>query len=559
MSTAANPSILRRLGWIEGLVATLLFAGIASFVYEPALRGPLLSDDYLHFGNAPWMEDLDARNVLTILDPRGEPVLRTANWAPVHLLAHLAEHEIFGSYAENTYPYHLVNVIVHGLNATLLAALMMVHGVPLAAALLGALVFLLHPANVEAVAWIFQLKTLLSFSFAFAALLCLARRPAASTLFFVLAILAKPSAAAALAAAIVFEWLRQPVPGEPPRRTRWLFAWGGLLALYALVEIGAFRGTGEYQTAAPLSERALQVVAIVGRYLVIATSSLGASAFHQPARPSSLLDPWFLLGLATLIGLAFVCARALARRHVAAGWLGLAAASYVPVAQIFPFPYPMADRYLYFVLAGLLGALLVTLAPRLGASLASLRERGIAGARTAALGAALGVALSAGYAFHAHARATVWRSADALEQDSATNYPDGVTGQIVRARHALSAGDFEAAVDAIEAAQRLGHDNAMAFLSDPTLQALRGYPRYEALLQDMARRWIDQWERLPDKVPGFGVVDLVIYHLLLGEPEKARERLAEAEAAGPDAIAPHLARQLRVNIEQVEAALGPAG
>jgi hypothetical protein len=215
----------------------------------------------------------------------------------------------------------------------------------------------------------------------------------------------------------------------------------------------------------------------------------------------------------------------------------------------------MADRYLYFVLAGLLGAVLVHFAPRLRADHARLELRefrlplGIVG------GAAIALGRSVGFAVHAHQRAAVWSSPEALENDSAVNYPDGVTGNIVKARRAIAIGDGEAAVDAIEAAVRLGHDNALSYMSDPTLQPLRGYPRFEALLQDMARRWIVQWETIPNKAPGFGVVDLVIYHLLLGEPERARERLAVAEAGGPSAISPEMAKQLREQIDQVEAAL----
>jgi hypothetical protein len=296
------------------------------------------------------------------------------------------------------------------------------------------------------------------------------------------------------------------------------------------------------------------VVAIVGRYLVMSVSSFGASAFHQPALPRSLLDPWLGLGVATLLGLGVICVRALLQRRVAAGWLGLAVASYLPVAQIFPFPYPMADRYLYFVLAGLFGALLVSYAPELRAAQAALQGRGLRAAPAAALGAALALALALGLAARAHGRAAVWSSSEALELDSATNSPDGVTGQIVQARRALASGDFERAVDAIEAAKRLGHENALAYMGDPTLQGLRGHPRYEALLQQMARRWIGQWEKLPNKAPGFGVVDLVIYHLVLGETQQARARLAEAVAAGPAAITPQVVAQLRANIEQVEAA-----
>jgi hypothetical protein len=558
LSTAPRPSTSPGPDWRVWVVTALLFSGVASFVYEPALRGPLVSDDIIVLVDRPWMEDLTLANVLQVLDPSGEPVLATANWAPVHLLVHLVQHEFFGSYVENTYPYHLGNVVVHGVNATLFAALLFAQGVPLAAALLAAAVFLLHPANVEAVAWVFQLKTLLAFAFAFAALLSLVRRPALSTLFFALALLAKPAAGAALAAAIVFEWVRRPASGAAPRRVGWLCAWGGLLVLYGLVEFAAFRGVGEFLDSTPLSERGLSVVAIVGRYLAMATASFGLSVFHQPGPTESPLDPWFLLGLVTLLGLGFLCVRALVRRHPAAGWLGLAVASYAPVAQIFAFRYPIADRYLYFILAGLLGALVVTFAAPIGAALAALRQRSLGAGPRALAGAALVLLMLLGYGAHSHARARVWSSAETIDRDAIANYPEGVVGQLDRARRAVAMGDADTAVKALEALVRLGSDNPMAYLSDPTLQPLRGNPRYEALLRQIARNWLAHYEELPNKAPGFGVVDAVLYYILVGDLDKA-DKLLDETMASPGAVAPQMLEQLRESVRRERAALETSG
>ena len=72
---------------------------------------------------------------------------------------------IFGSV---TLGYHLVNLGVHALNATLLLNLGRRLGWRSAWPL--ALLFLLHPVNVESVAWIFQLKTTLAATFALLAL-----------------------------------------------------------------------------------------------------------------------------------------------------------------------------------------------------------------------------------------------------------------------------------------------------------------------------------------------------------------------------------------------------
>ena len=558
MATAPHPSTPPGPGWRLWVVVALLFSGIASWVFEPALRGPLVSDDLIVLVDRPWMEDFTLANVVEILDPRGEPVLATANWAPVHLLAHLVQRQLFGPFVENNYPHHLTNVVVHGINATLFGALLFAQGVPLAAALLAAAVFLLHPANVEAVAWIFQLKTLLAFTFGFAALLCLVRRPGLSTFFFALAILAKPSAGAVLAAAILFEWVRPAAPGDPPRRTRWLFAWGGLLALYGVVEFAAFRGVGEFLDSTPLSERGLSVVAIVGRYLAMATASYGLSVFHQPGPTESALDPYFLLGLVTLLGLGFLCVRALVRRHPAAGWLGLAVASYAPVAQIFAFRFPIADRYLYFILAGLLGALLVTFTPRLRTASEALSRRRLAAAPRALVGAALVLVVLLGYGARSHARARVWSSTESIDRDAIANYPEGVGGQLDRARRAVAMGDADTAVAALEALVRLGSDNPMAYLTDPALQPLRGNPRYEALLKRMARSWLAHFEQLPNKAPGFGVIDAVLYYILVGDLDKADTLLDEATRA-PGAVPPQTLDQLRESVRRERAALEVPG
>ena len=522
-------------GWREALVAWLAMSGIAFFLYEPALHGPLLSDDFIYFSGRSYMEALTFANVRTILDPFGDPVVLTWNWAPLHLLAHSVLRALFGDFSA-TYPHHVANVVVHGLNATLLLALLARCGVPLAAAAAGALLFLVHPANVESVAWIFQLKTLLAFAFGFGALLCLVRRPALATLLFACGLLVKPSAAAVLAAAIVFEAQRAPAAGDSPRRTGWLVAWGALFLAYALPEFIAFRNTGEFQLPLPVSQRVLGGVAIVGRYAVLALSSIGASSFHQPAPPASPLDPWFALGLVTLLALGAVSLLALVRRHPAAPWLGLAAASYAPVSQVFAFRYPMADRYLYFVLAGALGAALVTLAPRLR------------GRASALAGGAVALALVAAFAARAHERAAVFGSADRFERDAALHYPDGLAGQLARARTALAREDVDGALTALEAAHAQGYRNALVMLRDPDFAALHGQPRFTALAQQMAREWIAQYEALPRKVPD-AQIDLVQYQLLLDQREAALATL-DRLAAMPDRVPPALVQQLRRQLEQ---------
>jgi hypothetical protein len=543
-STAEDAAAPRGLSWRILLVALLAAAGLSVLLLEPALRGPIVSDDVLIFAGVPQVREPSARSLAVILDPRGEPVQVTANWAPVHLLAHMVAIVSFGSPLEDPYPHHVLNGVLHGVNAALLAALLASRGVPALAALLGALLFLVHPANVETAAWISQLKTLLSFTFGFGALLALKQRPLAGTLLFALALLAKPSASAVLAAAIVFEWQRRP---EEPRRAAWLVGWGLLLLLYALPEFVAFRSTGEFRQELAPGPRALQAVAIAGRYVVLALTGVGASTFHQPLPPTSALDPWFWLGLATLLGLAAVSLRALWRGHPAAGWLGLAAAAYLPVAQLFPFRYPMADRYLYFVLPGLLGAALVTLAPRL---------RGASARRALLAFAAVALAASAAFGVQFHRRAGLWASPEGIEVDAAIHYPEGIPGQITLARKLITQGDLAGAIDAVERARARGHSNPSAFLGDPSFQPLLSEPRYVALLQDMTERWLERARQV--QRPGVGHwMGIAQAELFLGRADPAFEALDRAEALA-DPVQREGIRQVRAEWQKAIESGAPA-
>jgi predicted Zn-dependent protease len=163
-----------------------------------------------------------------------------------------------------------------------------------------------------------------------------------------------------------------------------------------------------------------------------------------------------------------------------------------------------------------------------------------------------------GYGAHANARARVWRSAEAVDRDAIANYPEGVAGQLDRARRAVGMGDTDTAMDALEALVRLGSDNPMAYLTDPALQPLRGNPRYEALLRQIARKWLDHYEQLPNKAPGFGVIDAVLYYILVGELDKA-ERLIEETRRAPGAVAPQLLDQLHESVRREREALEVPG
>ena len=160
--------------------------------------------------------------------------------------------------------------------------------------------------------------------------------------------------------AVVFTWIaRDPEDGWRVH-WRWLGLWALILALYAWPEFFAFGRVGQAGGLHPDAWVHVRTMAAIGaRYLAMAATSYGVAAFHEPARALSWLDPWWLAGLAAGALLAVRCALALVRRREEAAWWVWAAASYAPISQVFPFLYPMADRYLYTILPGLLGAVML--------------------------------------------------------------------------------------------------------------------------------------------------------------------------------------------------------
>ncbi len=542
----------RGLGRAESCLLATAFLGAALVIYGPALRGAFVSDDFHYLVNNRWLHELSVENARAILDPLGPPAINVVNYSPVQLLIHAAAWELFG---RETLGHHAINVALHALASWLLVLLLLRHGVPRLGAVFGGAFFLVHPANVEAVAWISQLKSSSSLVLSLLALLAWPRRPLAGTLLFAAALLAKATAAFVVPVALLLEWAET-------GRVRWRFALAAAAALaaFSVAEFATHERSGAAEAklhATPLV--LVRTVAALGlRYLVMAASSWGVSAFHEPEPAHSPLDPWWLASLPVYALLAWRLV-VLARRRAGQGgaaaaqrgeaerrragiefafWI-LALVSFAPVSQIFPFLYPMADRYLYFILPGLVGAGLL-----LGQE-ASGRLRVPAGVLVA-----LGALACLGLAVRARERAAIWRSVAALHADAAAHYPGGTVASLLRARRAAFAGDAEAALAELERAVARGYNRFEQLETDAAWEALREQPRFRALVDDVAGRWIASARR---KASPTQVELRAVAHAHVARREYA-QALGVYEAAiaagGPDGDA------IRAEVEAVRTALG---
>ncbi len=89
-------------------------------------------------------------------------VLYMGNWIPLTWMAHAVDYRLFGL---NPAGHHMVNVLLHGLNATLLFWVLKRATGYTGRSFMVAALFAIHPMNVEPVAWVAELKTMLSMTF----------------------------------------------------------------------------------------------------------------------------------------------------------------------------------------------------------------------------------------------------------------------------------------------------------------------------------------------------------------------------------------------------------
>jgi len=144
--------------WKQNLAIFVLLIIVTVVLYSPDLHlGFFVVDDPDYVVNNPWIRSITAENINHILV---NPYF--ANYSPVHLFSYMIDYAVAGP---NAYAFHLSDNIWAGIVAgfVFLTALALTKNriVSIAAAIL----FIVHPVHVEAVAWISSRKDLVATAF----------------------------------------------------------------------------------------------------------------------------------------------------------------------------------------------------------------------------------------------------------------------------------------------------------------------------------------------------------------------------------------------------------
>ena len=186
------------------LILALAVAAITVWAYWPCVHGGFLNwDDDSYLGEATRHPQLSWQTVAYAFSTAVPPY-----YHPLSFLSHVADYQLWGM---NPWGHHLMNLLLHGLNSGLVVLFVWLllenigasFGERVALATGVALVFGLHPLQVEPVAWVAERKTMLCGFFSLLSLcayLQMVLQPSrrvwrvGMTLLFVAALLAKPMA-----------------------------------------------------------------------------------------------------------------------------------------------------------------------------------------------------------------------------------------------------------------------------------------------------------------------------------------------------------------------------
>lgn len=534
----AAPPPARPTRWLWPGVAGALFL-VAYLAYGPALGGPFVFDD----------------TYLPMMDPRmaGAPFRSWLGVRPVTMTSYWLNHEMSGL---EPYAYHLTNLLLHFVSAAMVAAVAYrllewaetpARLRPLLAAFAGGL-FLLHPAQTEAVAYVSSRSESLSVACYYAALAAFVWRPRPSVRWgrallilglFVLACLSKEHAVTLPALLLLTDVLFHPYGPVRGPRANW--------RVYAPVALGAL-------AAVAFVLRALQGASSAGfgvkgvtwqQYLYTQFRAIWAyvRVFVLPAdlnvdRDFPLtrtLAEWDalagLVALLAVVGLAWVYRK----RFPLAAWGALAFLLLLaPTSSVVPIQDTMVERRLYLPFVGLTMVLLEGLR-RLNVTRATL---------AGSLGAVLVLCTVLTYQ-----RNQVWSSPVLLWQDTVAKSPQKARPRLQLAYAYFRAGLCQEAVEQYGvAAQRQPEDYGLMLNWGLALECAQ---QPEAAAGKLVRATtLAQPEHGAHAHASLGMV-----YAKGKQPEKAAEALERALAINPQY---DVAYAYRGNVRVMQAQYGEA-
>lgn len=349
--------------------AILLFVALA--IYSGGVDNEFLVnwDDHDYVTQNPDIQAVSLENLGKIFTG-----FYSCHYAPLQMLSYMIDYALWG---ERPLPFLLVNVLLHGLNAFLYYRLLCRLELSSKWALFAALLFTIHPVQVESVAWISERKTVLSMTFFLAAFWKYLDHTEAeagrwrhyylSVAWFGLALLTKSVVVILPAILLAYDFILRERRGSLRaivlEKIPFLVLAAGIagLAIYSQQGSGDIGGLSGGYLGGSIFATVLTMLTVYKEYLFNLFWPLQLSAIYQVDIKTAFdFEVLYSSALMVLSFGLFLSVKGAARRSVGF-WTAVFFIGFIPVSQIVPFITLMNDRYLYFPMLGFAASMAVLL------------------------------------------------------------------------------------------------------------------------------------------------------------------------------------------------------
>jgi tetratricopeptide (TPR) repeat protein len=536
--TARGRSLRLSKGKALSAAAALgVLVALSCVVFSPALRGDFVSDDRNAIVSNRYVTGgAGASEIFSNYSWWGAERADAPGYRP---LVTWSFARTYARHGASVYPYHLTNMILHGLVGWLVFLLAGRLGATTAGAAGAAALFVVLPIHTEAVAWVVGRAELLAAAgFAGALLATIHYRenggligPALAATLLAAGLLSKENAITLLACPVLLAVL-YPRDASGPLRgaSRDLAALGALLLGVAAYFAARAAAEGpffpDYRTdlldnplsAAGTWAQAAGALSILGRYLTLtvwpARMSIDYSYDATGIGPGFVGDAYAVGAVAALAGFGWIGYRTYRDRPIVAFGLLLAAAAYSIVSNtVLSIGTLMGERLFYLPTVGLCLAV-------------SPLFENIVRAFTPRIAALVFAVPLVAYAAVSYQRAEIWKSPVELFESAAAAYPRSARAHMELGSAYGAAGRSADAEAALEKAMEIHPEYGAAAYNLGNLYARTG--RYD----DAVRNYDTALRHSPTLVQAWYNLGLV--YGLQNQPEQAVRALGRAAEIAPN-------------------------
>jgi protein O-mannosyl-transferase len=525
------------------LLSIALICGV-SVIYSSTVTHPFADydDDNYVTANTEVQSGLTGHSCLWALT-----ATEKSNWHPLTWISHELDFELYGL---NPAGHHLTSIVLHVLNVVLLFLVVSFATRAPARSFTLALLFAVHPLNVESVVWIAERKNVLSTFFFLSALGCYffyaakpsLRRYLIVTLMFAFAVASKPMVITLPFVLLLMDyWPLQRVlrRTNPPtmfsvHQQSWSSLWwekvplfgicagSALLTLYAQASGGSIKSVTEF----PFGMRLRTAVWAYGEYLwkILWPVNL---APHYP-HPGNTLAPWrVVLALVIVTLITVLAVKRSHSQHLLIGWCWFLGTLVPVIGLVQVGNQAIADRYVYLPIIGVLIAM-VWAAADLLQPLGHGKATALTVAAIVCIGLSWRTVKQIGYW---KSPVELWSHTLQVTQNNSVAENNLGVALIALEQYSEALTHFQNAerIDRTDPSSRL-NIAAMLEASGKLDEALREYIDVIRLASGSADATANS------KILATAYADLGMLYGELGQPEKARDSLRHALAINPSAL-----------------------